>query len=188
MGLETSAAENCPRRAGTCAVHSAHARPGHRISHTERAGYSGRGTSGLAALVTPTPGAASRQDRGIDSPLMGEPYVGTSDLKGQVTRLDKYEVGARPGRIAPGTAVRLVTGPAGFESCLEVLADLIKRGLQIPVTITTDGAPGLIVSERWGKKPYLDWSNPRYGPCAKGGIAIRDPSPSVDSRRFHRLA
>jgi putative transposase len=29
------------------------------------------------------------------------------------------------------------------ESCLEVLRDLVKRGLQTPVTITTDGAPGL---------------------------------------------
>jgi putative transposase len=30
-----------------------------------------------------------------------------------------------------------------YESCLEVLRDLVKRGLQTPVTITTDGAPGL---------------------------------------------
>jgi len=30
-----------------------------------------------------------------------------------------------------------------YESCLEVLRDLLKRGLQTPVTITTDGAPGL---------------------------------------------
>lgn len=30
------------------------------------------------------------------------------------------------------------------ESCLEVLRDLLKRGLQTPVTITTDGAAGLI--------------------------------------------
>jgi putative transposase len=30
-----------------------------------------------------------------------------------------------------------------YESCLEVLRDLIKRGLQTPVTITTDGAAGL---------------------------------------------
>ncbi len=29
------------------------------------------------------------------------------------------------------------------ESCLEVLRDLVKRGLQTPVTITTDGAAGL---------------------------------------------
>jgi transposase-like protein len=31
-----------------------------------------------------------------------------------------------------------------YESCLEVLRDLVKRGLQTPVTITTDGAAGLI--------------------------------------------
>jgi transposase-like protein len=31
-----------------------------------------------------------------------------------------------------------------YESCLEVLRDLVKRGLPTPVTITTDGAPGLI--------------------------------------------
>ena len=30
------------------------------------------------------------------------------------------------------------------ESCLAALRDLGKRGLQTPVTITTDGAPGLI--------------------------------------------
>jgi putative transposase len=30
-----------------------------------------------------------------------------------------------------------------YESCLEVLRDLLKRSLQTPVTITTDGAPGL---------------------------------------------
>ena len=30
-----------------------------------------------------------------------------------------------------------------YESCLGVLRDLAKRGMQVPVTITTDGAPGL---------------------------------------------
>jgi len=30
-----------------------------------------------------------------------------------------------------------------YESCIEVLRDLVKRGLQTPVTITTDGAVGL---------------------------------------------
>lgn len=33
-----------------------------------------------------------------------------------------------------------------YESCLEVFRDLIKRGLQTPVTITTDGAPEVWVS------------------------------------------
>jgi putative transposase len=31
-----------------------------------------------------------------------------------------------------------------YESCLEVLRDLVTRGLQTPVTLTTDGAAGLI--------------------------------------------
>jgi putative transposase len=35
------------------------------------------------------------------------------------------------------------TNSESSESGLEVLRDLIKRGLQTPVTITTDGAPGL---------------------------------------------
>lgn len=34
-----------------------------------------------------------------------------------------------------------------YESCLAVLRDLVKRGLQTPVTIPTDGAPGLIKEE-----------------------------------------
>jgi transposase-like protein len=38
----------------------------------------------------------------------------------------------------------LSTAPSeSSERCLEVLRDLVKRGLQTPVTITTDGAPGL---------------------------------------------
>ena len=38
-----------------------------------------------------------------------------------------------------------------YDSCLEVLWDLVTRGLQPPVTITTDGAPGLIraIEARW---------------------------------------
>jgi transposase-like protein len=31
-----------------------------------------------------------------------------------------------------------------YESCLEVFRDLVKRGLQTPGTITTDGVPGFI--------------------------------------------
>jgi putative transposase len=31
-----------------------------------------------------------------------------------------------------------------YDSCLEVLRDRVKRGLQTPVTITPDGAPGLL--------------------------------------------
>lgn len=46
-----------------------------------------------------------------------------------------------------GRKVLLSLSPAhseSYESCLEVLRDLVKRGLPPPVTITTDGAPGLI--------------------------------------------
>lgn len=45
-----------------------------------------------------------------------------------------------------GRKVRLTLSTAtsdSSESCLEVLRDLVKRGLQTPVTITTDGAAGL---------------------------------------------
>jgi transposase-like protein len=40
-----------------------------------------------------------------------------------------------------------------YESCLEVLRDLVKRGLQTPVTITTDGAVGLTkaIDAIWSK-------------------------------------
>jgi putative transposase len=40
-----------------------------------------------------------------------------------------------------------------YESGLEVLRDLVKRGLQTPVTITTDGAPGLTkaIDASWPK-------------------------------------
>jgi putative transposase len=40
-----------------------------------------------------------------------------------------------------------------YESCLEVLRDLVKRGLQTPVTITTDGAAGLTkaIEASWPK-------------------------------------
>jgi putative transposase len=35
------------------------------------------------------------------------------------------------------------TNRESYESCLEVLRGLVKRGMQTPVTITTDGAVGL---------------------------------------------
>jgi putative transposase len=40
-----------------------------------------------------------------------------------------------------------------YESCLEVLRDLVRRGMQVPVTITTDGAVGLTkaVDTMWPK-------------------------------------
>ena len=40
-----------------------------------------------------------------------------------------------------------------YESCLEVLRDLVKRGLQPPLTLTTAGAPGLTkaIAAMWPK-------------------------------------
>jgi putative transposase len=49
-------------------------------------------------------------------------------------------------RCVDGRKVLLTLSTANsesYESCLEVLRDLVKRGLQPPVTSTTDGAPGL---------------------------------------------
>jgi len=45
------------------------------------------------------------------------------------------------------------TNSESYESCLEVLRDLVKRGMQPPVTITTDGAAGLTkaVDTMWPK-------------------------------------
>ena len=45
------------------------------------------------------------------------------------------------------------TNSESYESCLEVLRGLAKRGLQTPVTITTDGALGLIkaIDAMWPK-------------------------------------
>jgi putative transposase len=45
------------------------------------------------------------------------------------------------------------TNSESYESCLEVLRDLVKRGMQPPVTITTDGAVGLTkaVDTMWPK-------------------------------------
>ncbi len=45
------------------------------------------------------------------------------------------------------------TNSESYESCLEVLRDLVRRGMQTPVTITTDGAVGLTkaVDTMWPK-------------------------------------
>ena len=46
-----------------------------------------------------------------------------------------------------------LTNSESYESCVEVLRDLVKRGLQPPVTITTDGALGLTkaIDTMWPK-------------------------------------
>jgi transposase-like protein len=40
-----------------------------------------------------------------------------------------------------------------YQNCLDFIRDMVRRGLQAPVLVTTDGAPGLIraVSEVWGR-------------------------------------
>lgn len=45
------------------------------------------------------------------------------------------------------------TNSESYERCLGVLRDLAKRGMQVPVTITTDGAPGLTkaIDAMWPK-------------------------------------
>lgn len=45
------------------------------------------------------------------------------------------------------------TNSESYESCLEVLRELVKRGMQTPVTITTDGAAGLTkaIDAMWPK-------------------------------------
>ena len=45
------------------------------------------------------------------------------------------------------------TNSESYESCLEVLRSLVKRGMQTPVTITTDGATGLTkaIDAMWPK-------------------------------------
>src|SRR5258708_2280743 len=45
------------------------------------------------------------------------------------------------------------TNSESYESCLEILRELARRGMQPPVTITTDGAPGLTkaVDTMWPK-------------------------------------
>jgi len=50
-----------------------------------------------------------------------------------------------------------------YARCLEVLRDLLKRGLQTPVTITTDGASGLTkaLDAIWPKALRLRWWFPK---------------------------
>jgi transposase-like protein len=40
-----------------------------------------------------------------------------------------------------------------YQNCLDFIRDMVRRGLQAPVLVTTDGAPGLIraVTEVWGR-------------------------------------
>jgi transposase-like protein len=52
----------------------------------------------------------------------------------------------------------LTTGTGeSFETCLDFLRDLVRRGLRTPLTVTTDGAPGLIkaVEALWPKSKRI---------------------------------
>jgi putative transposase len=51
------------------------------------------------------------------------------------------------------------TNSESYESCLEVVRGLAKRGLPTPVTITTDGASGLTTAldARWPKSLRIRW-------------------------------
>lgn len=92
------------------------------------------------------------------------------------------------------------TKSESYESCLEVLRDLIQRGLQTPVTITPDGAPGLIkaVDSRWPRalrircwfhkmQTLLQQVPPQAWPAFKAlGGDMRDaPTYEAGPRRLH---
>ena len=94
------------------------------------------------------------------------------------------------------------TNSESYESCLEVLRDLIKRGLQTPVTITTDGAPGLIkaVDSMWPRSLRIRcWFHkmqnlaqkvpPQAWPAFKALVADMRDAPTFEEgqRRFERL-
>ena len=91
-----------------------------------------------------------------------------------------------------------------YESCLEVLRDLVKRRLQTPVTITTDGAPGLskAVEAMWPRSLRLRcWFHkmqqlhqkgpPQAWPAFTALVADRRDAPTCEAgqrRRQHLLA
>lgn len=94
------------------------------------------------------------------------------------------------------------TNSESSESCLDVLRDLIKRGLQTPVTITTDGASGLIkaVDAIWPRSLRLRcWFHkmqnlaqkvpPQAWPAFKALVADMRDAPTFEEgqRRFERL-
>jgi transposase-like protein len=94
------------------------------------------------------------------------------------------------------------TKSESYESCLEVLRDLIKRGLQTPVTIMTDGTPGLIkaIDAMWPRSLRMRcWFHkmqnlmqkvpPQAWPAFKALIVdLRDaPTFEEGQRRLHHL-
>ena len=96
----------------------------------------------------------------------------------------------------------VTTNRASHESCVEVVRDRIQRGLQTPVTMTTDGAPGLIkaVDSRWPRSLRMRcWFHKRQNRMQKVpppawpafqalGAALRDaPTCEEGPRRFQAL-
>lgn len=94
------------------------------------------------------------------------------------------------------------TNSERFESCRDVLRDLTMRGLQTPVTITTDGAPGLIkaVDFVWPRSLRIRcWFHkmqnlmqkipPQAWPAFKALVADMRDAPTYEEgqRRFHHL-
>lgn len=54
--------------------------------------------------------------------------------------------------------LNLTTGTSeSYETCIEFLRDMVSRGLQTPLTVTTDGAPGLIraVEAMWPRSKRI---------------------------------
>ena len=109
------------------------------------------------------------------------------------------------GMCIDGRKVLLSLSPAhseSYESCLEVLRDLIKRGLSTPVTITTDGAPGLIkaIDFMWPRSLRIRcWFHKMQNlaahvpaaawPAFKALVADMRDAPTFEEgqRRFHGL-
>jgi putative transposase len=88
-----------------------------------------------------------------------------------------------------------------YESCLEVLRDLVKRGLQTPVTITTDGAVGLTkaIDTMWPKSLRIRcWFHkmqnlqqkvpPQAWPAFKALVVDMRDAPSVTEAERRRQA
>jgi transposase-like protein len=90
-----------------------------------------------------------------------------------------------------------------YDSCLEVLRDLVKRGFQTPGTITTDGAPGLLkaIDAMWPRSLrtrcwFHQMQNrhqkvpPQAWPVFKALVADRRDAPTFEEgqRRQQQLA
>jgi transposase-like protein len=93
------------------------------------------------------------------------------------------------------------TNSERYESCLEVWRDLIHRGLQTPVTLTTDGAPGLIqaVDSMWPRSLRIRWwfhtmqhlhqkVPPQAGPAFKALSADRRDAPTCEEGQRRQQA